>query len=163
MAADDFIHAMATTVGALLTARSLQLVTAESCTGGWVAKAATDIAGSSGWFERGFVTYSNDAKVEQLGVSRGLLNKYGAVSEEAARAMVEGALIHSRGDIAVAITGIAGPEGGSSEKPVGTVWIAWGRREAVTKTAHYVFSGSREAVRRRSVSAAFEGIARFVE
>jgi nicotinamide-nucleotide amidase len=96
-------------------------------------------------------------------VSRGLLNKYGAVSEEAARAMVEGALIHSRGDIAVAITGIAGPEGGSSEKPVGTVWIAWRRREATTKTAHYVFSGSREVVRRRSVRAAFEGIARFVE
>ena len=127
------------------------LVTAESCTGGWAAQAVTAIAGSSDWFERGFVTYSNAAKEEMLGVRPATIAKYGAVSEETAREMALGALKHSRGTIALAITGIAGPSGGSAEKPVGTVCFAWARKghDAIAETRR--FSGDRDAVRRQSV------------
>lgn len=136
------------------------LVTAESCTGGWLAKVITDIAGSSAWFERGFVTYSNESKVELLGVSTNTLQTHGAVSQATAREMAEGALRRSCANIAVAVTGIAGPDGGTIDKPVGTVWIAWGGHGADTSVVHHVFEGDREWVRYQSVVAALEGILR---
>lgn len=135
------------------------LASAESCTGGWLAKAITDIAGSSQWFDRGFVTYSNAAKTDQLGVSEKVLEQEGAVSEAAVREMALGALDKSQAHLAVAISGIAGPDGGSAEKPVGTVWMAWATitpSTMVTKLCH--FEGNREAVRRAAVIAALEGI-----
>lgn len=157
------MDALAKAAARLLQARGLTLVTAESCTGGWLAKAVTDMAGSSGWFDRGFVTYSNDAKIESLGVGAQMLQTHGAVSKQSAREMAIGALNHSRADIAVAITGIAGPEGGTPDKPVGTVWIAWGRRGGDMATTHYQFEGDRERVRLQSVVAALEGVIAFVE
>jgi nicotinamide-nucleotide amidase len=134
------------------------LATAESCTGGWVAQAVTAIAGSSAWFERGFVTYSNDAKHELLGVSTGTLQKFGAVSEETAREMARGALARSRAGVAVAVTGIAGPGGGSAAKPVGTVCFAWAGRRGLVRSEIRRFRGGRESVRRQSVIRALEGI-----
>lgn len=141
----------------------LRLVTAESCTGGWLAKAITDLAGSSTWFDRGFVTYSNEAKIELLGVRQKTLDMHGAVSEETAREMAAGALANSRADIAVAITGVAGPDGGTVDKPVGTVWIAWAGRDGDTMAAHHVFDGSRNHVRGVAVIEALKGLVRFVE
>src|ERR1035437_4219013 len=120
----DTLTTLATLVGAKLRAKGLMLTTAESCTGGWVAQAVTAIAGSSAWFERGFVTYSDAAKQEMLGVSARTLAAHGAVSEQTARKMAIGALAHSHAQVALAITGIAGPDGGSAEKPVGTVCFA---------------------------------------
>ena len=157
---DASILAMARDAGHLLENLNLKLATAESCTGGWLAKANTDLAGSSAWFERGFVTYSNDAKRELLGVSEETLDRYGAVSQQTALEMTEGALRNSRGDFAIAVTGVAGPDGGSADKPVGTVWIAWQRRGAQAGVAHYRFDGDRERVRRASVVAALEGVLR---
>jgi len=137
------------------------LVTAESCTGGWVAQAVTAVAGSSGWFERGFVTYSNAAKHEMLGVSRKTLKKFGAVSEQSAREMARGALAHSRAGVAVAVTGVAGPSGGTAAKPVGMVCFAWAKgRRVVAETRR--FRGGREAVRRQSVIYALEGVLRIL-
>ena len=151
------MKALATRVGRRLKRAGAALVTAESCTGGWVAQAVTSIAGSSAWFERGFVTYSNAAKRELLGVSQATLRKHGAVSEETAREMAAGALAHSRGSISVAITGVAGPSGGSAKKPVGMVCFAWAKgRRVRSETCH--FRGDREAVRRRSVIRALEGV-----
>src|SRR5476649_543859 len=121
----DTLTTLATLLGARLRAKGLMLTTAESCTGGWVAQAVTAIAGSSDWFERGFVTYSNAAKQEMLGVSGGTLLTHGAVSEQTAREMVTGALAHSKAQIGLAITGVAGPTGCSPEKPVGMVCFAW--------------------------------------
>jgi nicotinamide-nucleotide amidase len=141
----------------------LRLVTAESCTGGWLAKAITDLAGSSTWFERGFVTYSNEAKIELLCVRQETLDMHGAVSEETAREMAAGALANSRADIAVAITGVAGPDGGTVDKPVGTVWIAWAGRDGDTMAAHHAFDGSRNHVRGVAVIEALKGLVRFVE
>jgi nicotinamide-nucleotide amidase len=138
------------------------LATAESCTGGWVAQAVTSIAGSSKWFERGFVTYSNAAKHEVLGVSRKTLKKFGAVSEETARDMARGALARSRARVALAVTGIAGPGGGSAAKPVGTVCFAWAGRSGVRSETRR-FRGGREAVRRRSVVRALEGVLEFLQ
>lgn len=127
--------------------RGLKVATAESCTGGMIAAALTDIAGSSAVFERGFVTYSNEAKVEMLGVDAALLAQHGAVSEETARAMAEGALAHSRADVAVAVTGIAGPDGGSPEKPVGLVHFGAARHGMPTRHQAHVFPGTRAEVR----------------
>jgi nicotinamide-nucleotide amidase len=141
----------------------LRLVTAESCTGGWLAKAITDLAGSSTWFERGFVTYSNEAKIELLCVRQKTLDMHGAVSEETAREMAAGALANSRADIAVAITGVAGPGGSTVDKPVGTVWIAWAGRAGDTMAAHHAFDGSRTHVRGVAVIEALKGLVRFVE
>lgn len=149
---------LASEVGAVLQARGLPLVTAESCTGGWIAKVITDIPGSSAWFERGFVTYSNQAKVELLGVRRSTLDDFGAVSAETVMEMAEGALAHSRASAAVAVTGIAGPEGGSPAKPVGTVWLGWAIKGKTSYTRRFLFNGDRQAVRRQSVVAALEGI-----
>jgi nicotinamide-nucleotide amidase len=132
-------------------------VTAESCTGGWIAKLLTDMPGSSAWFERGFVTYSNEAKRELLGVPNGLLVEHGAVSEPVVRAMAAGALSHGRGDLSVAVSGVAGPGGGSTTKPVGTVWLAWSGTGGATAARHCLFKGDRDAVRRQAVAAALEG------
>lgn len=157
-ASDDTLRDLAGKLGERLRAAGLTVTAAESCTGGWVAKCITDIAGSSEWFDRGFVTYSNEAKTELLGVSESLLAEHGAVSEDAVRAMAEGALERSRADLAVAISGIAGPGGGSKEKPVGTVWICWQRRGGEPMVRAVPFDGDRETVRRESVKAALWGL-----
>jgi len=133
------------------------LATAESCTGGWVAQAVTSVAGSSAWFERGFVTYSNAAKQEMLGVKGNTLRKYGAVSEETAREMAKGALKRSRASIAVAVTGVAGPTGGSVSKPVGMVCFAVATSRAVFSETRR-FKGNRASVRRQSVVHALKGV-----
>ncbi|HEX7055019.1 MAG TPA: CinA family protein [Burkholderiales bacterium] len=149
--------ALAESLGRRLKAKGALLVTAESCTGGWAAQAVTAVAGASDWFERGFVTYSNDAKAELLGVRRETLERHGAVSEETAREMALGALANSRGTLALAITGVAGPGGGSPGKPVGTVCFAWAARGAAVRSETRHFQGDREAVRRQSVERALEG------
>jgi nicotinamide-nucleotide amidase len=149
---------LAADLGRVLVARGWRVATAESCTGGLVAGAITDIAGSSDWFERGFVTYSNEAKVDLLGVRPETLSRFGAVSEATAREMVAGALERSRADIAVAITGVAGPAGGTPEKPVGLVWVAWGPREGAGDAVSYRFAGDRAAVREASVAVALTGL-----
>lgn len=139
-----------------LRARGWRLAAAESCTGGLLAAACTSIAGSSDWFERGFVTYSNEAKVESLGVDAALVAAHGAVSEPVARAMAEGALAHSAADLALAVTGIAGPGGGSADKPVGTVWLAVAQRGAVTRAERLQLAGDRAAVRGQTVARALD-------
>ena len=141
-----------------LVARGATVATAESCTGGLVAAACTARAGSSAWFERGVVTYSNAAKAESLGVDPALIAAHGAVSEPVARAMAEGALAHSRADLAVAVTGIAGPGGGSADKPVGTVWLALARHGAATLAERLQLPGDRTAVRERTVERALDGL-----
>jgi nicotinamide-nucleotide amidase len=132
-----------------------RVCTAESCTGGMIAKTFTDLAGSSDWFDRGFVTYSNAAKQEMLGVPASLIEDYGAVSEAVASAMVSGALLHSHADYAVAVTGVAGPGGGTEEKPVGTVWIA-AASAGTTMATRFQFDGDREAVREATLESALE-------
>ncbi len=154
---DTALAALALTLGGRLREKGISLATAESCTGGWVAKAITDIAGSSAWFERGFVTYSNQAKCEMLGVAAATLDAHGAVSEQAAREMAAGALRNSTAGIAVAISGIAGPGGGTADKPVGTVWFAWAAEGGLTRTEQACFPGDREAVRRQAVVRALQG------
>jgi len=136
-------------------AAKVRIVTAESCTGGWIAKAITDLADSSRWFERGYVTYSNEAKTQDLGVSKETLDAHGAVSEATVREMALGALRAAGADIAVAVSGIAGPSGGTPQKPVGTVWFAVARGNDVTSSPR-LFPGDREAVRRGSVQYALE-------
>ena len=155
---DSEISELAAELGRRLTARGMWAATAESCTGGLVAGAITAIAGSSGWFDRGFVTYSNEAKMEMLGVGSGTLASLGAVSEATAQAMAEGAIRASRAGLAVAVTGIAGPSGGTAEKPVGMVCFAWALREGPTKTATHHFPGDRDAVRKASVVVALQGL-----
>ena len=153
---------LARKLGARLKADGAKLVTAESCTGGWAAQVVTSVAGSSNWFERGFVTYSNDAKRELLGVRQETLDQHGAVSEETAREMAQGALQRGKGTIALAITGVAGPGGGSRSKPVGTVCFAWASHASL-KSETRQFPGDREAVRRQSVIHALEGALRHLE
>jgi nicotinamide-nucleotide amidase len=145
-------------IGDLLISRSWMLTTAESCTGGGVANAVTSIPGSSGWFERGFVTYSNLAKQQMLGVSVTMLQDYGAVSEPVVRAMADGALRNSPAQVSLAISGIAGPEGGSIDKPVGTVWFAWAVSGRATISRRWHFDGDRTQVRARAVEAALMGV-----
>jgi nicotinamide-nucleotide amidase len=144
-----------TQISSTLLSRGWMLATAESCTGGMIAAACTDLAGSSQWFERGFVTYSNEAKTELLGVPAALIAAHGAVSEPVARAMAAGAVAHSRAQVAVAVTGIAGPTGGSADKPVGTVWFGWAVNGHIT-TATRRFDGDRAAVRRQTLGWACE-------
>ena len=144
-------------VASLMLKNKITLATAESCTGGLVAAACTDLPGSSQWFERGFVTYSNAAKTELLGVDAALIERDGAVSESVAMAMVQGAIKHSRAEVAVAVTGIAGPDGGSAKKPVGTVWIAWSVLGKTTAKCHH-FAGDRAAVREQTVLLALQGL-----
>lgn len=145
-----------------LKERGLIMATAESCTGGMIAAAMTDRAGSSEIFERGFVTYSNDSKVELLGVPAAIIEKYGAVSAETAEAMVKGALTRSRADIAVAVTGIAGPSGGTAEKPVGLIYIGWGSQDDIHAQEHR-FTGERVDVRTQTVEAALKHLLDFLK
>lgn len=159
----ETLTALAMQVGAKLKAQGLMLTTAESCTGGWVAQAVTAIAGSSEWFERGFVTYADLAKQEMLGVSAATLARHGAVSEQTAREMADGALAHSRAQVAVAITGIAGPTGGSPEKPVGTVCFAWSGKNGASVAQTQLLEGDRESVRRQSVILALRGVLEMLE
>jgi nicotinamide-nucleotide amidase len=152
------MNALAEKVAARLVARKAMLATAESCTGGWVSQALTAIAGSSVWFERGFVTYSNAAKEEMLGVSAETLARHGAVSEQVAKEMALGALAHSHASIALAVTGVAGPTGGSAEKPVGTVCFAWAGAGLAERVETRRFAGDRESIRRQSVEYALTGV-----
>ncbi|MCW8808442.1 MAG: CinA family protein [Rhodanobacter sp.] len=136
----------------------LMLVTAESCTGGWIAKVLTDLPGSSAWFDAGVVTYSNEAKEALLGVNPRTLEQTGAVSEETVLEMVSGALARFGAGVAVAVTGIAGPSGGTVDKPVGTVWVGWKRHGGHARAQLFQFSGDREAIRRQTVAAALSGL-----
>lgn len=147
---------LAAQVGERLLARGEWLALAESCTGGLIAKLCTDIAGSSGWFERGLVTYSNRAKSELLGVAGNLLETQGAVSEACARAMVQGLLQSSPAQWAIAVTGIAGPGGGSADKPVGMVWMSWQRRGGEAEVRCQRFHGDREQVREQTARLALQ-------
>jgi nicotinamide-nucleotide amidase len=148
---------LAQQVGVALKERGMTLVTAESCTGGGVAQAVTMISGSSAWFDRGFVTYSNTAKEEVLGVSPDTLEQHGAVSEQTIREMANGALQYSRAQVAVAVSGIAGPTGGTPEKPVGMVWFAWGTNDTVQAVCHHL-PGDRDTIRAKSVQIALQGV-----
>ncbi|MDH3310711.1 MAG: CinA family protein [Gammaproteobacteria bacterium] len=156
------LETLARAVSHELKRQGLMLVTAESCTGGWLAQIMTSVAGSSEWFERGFVAYTNLAKREMLGVKTTILSRYGAVSEQTARAMAEGALTHSHAQVAIAITGIAGPSGGTPEKPVGTVCFAWAGKKRDTLGRKQIFAGDREGVRRQAVNAALQGALDFL-
>lgn len=149
-------------LAAVLKAKKAMLATAESCTGGWVSQVITSIAGSSHWFDRGFVVYTNVAKREMLGVDTALLARFGAVSEQVARAMAEGALKHSRAGYVLAITGVAGPGGGTAEKPVGTVWFAWTGHGQQTQTRKCRFDGDRQSVRAQAVETSLAGMIDFV-
>jgi len=155
---DVALHALARRLGERLLARGWMTATAESCTGGWIAKTLTDVAGSSAWFDRGFVTYTNEAKQDLLGVRGDTLAAQGAVSEATVREMVAGALARSRAAVAIAVSGIAGPSGGTADKPVGTVWLAWGDRDGAIRAERYRFDGDREAVRRQAVARAIQGL-----
>ena len=160
---DSRLQALAEGVGTRLRAARQMLVTAESCTGGWIAKIVTDVAGSSDWFDCGLVAYSYEAKQALLSVNPHTLETHGAVSRETVIEMVSGALVHSGASVAVAVTGIAGPGGGTADKPVGTVWVAWKRRGGYPRAQVFVFDGDREAVRRQTVAAALSGLADFVD
>jgi len=148
---DPSFARLLTELARVLQARDWTLATAESCTGGWIAKCCTDLAGSSAWFERGFVTYSNEAKQDLLGVDASILQAEGAVSEAVARQMAEGARRHAGVDVALSVTGIAGPDGGTADKPVGTVWFGWSTGVGRTTTERMLFDGDRDAVRRQTV------------
>ncbi|MFC3459767.1 MULTISPECIES: CinA family protein [Massilia] len=153
---------LASKVGEALQAKRLVLVTAESCTGGGVSQAITEIAGSTGWFDCGFVTYSNNSKTELLDVPAALIAQFGSVSEEVAAAMAEGALSNSVADVALSTTGIAGPTGAVPGKPVGTVCFGWSRG-GTSMTERLVFQGDRHAVREQTVIHALRGLLRFIE
>ena len=155
--------ALAAELGRALEARGWKVATAESCTGGLIAAAITGVAGSSGWFDRGFVTYSNEAKVDMLGVRTATLAAHGAVSEAAAREMATGALAQSGADLAVAVTGVAGPSGGTPQKPVGMVCVAWATREGMVDAVTHRFPGDRATVREATVVAALSGLLRRTE
>ena len=152
------INALVGDLGALLLERAETLALAESCTGGWVGKAVTDLPGSSAWFSAGFVTYSNDAKLRLLGVRGETLRAHGAVSAETATEMAQGALIRAGTDWSLAVTGIAGPDGGSAARPVGLVWFAWAGGNGLLDSESRVFPGDRQAVRMQSVEHAVTGL-----
>lgn len=162
-ASDLAISELVTVVGDALAERGLKVATAESCTGGWITKVLTDRPGSSVYTDMGLVTYSNHAKQSLLGVSAHSLEHYGAVSEPVAREMVLGALAASQASVALAVTGVAGPGGGSDDKPVGTVWFAWGRRGDQPVATGERFTGDREAIRRQAVLFALQGLQKLVE
>lgn len=155
---DEQLHSLAEQLGDRLKAANTLLACAESCTGGFVSKVITDIPGSSEWFDRGFVTYSNEAKQELLGVPAETVSEFGAVSEQTARAMAAGALRHSQAAITLAITGIAGPGGGRLDKPVGMVWFAWATRDGRIDSEALQFMGDRDSVRRQAVAHALAGV-----
>ncbi len=155
---EDDLYRLAEQLGAALKVRDLMLVTAESCTGGWVGEAITMISGSSDWYERGFITYSYIAKRELLGVKPETLEEFGAVSEATVREMAAGALANSHAQVAVAVSGTAGPTGGTAEKPVGTVCLGWALKGGTVKSETQHFAGDREAVREQSVARALHGV-----
>ena len=159
---DETLRAQAQSLAECLLARGQSVVAAESCTGGWIAKVLTDIPGSSTWFECGVVAYSYEAKEALLGVQPQTLERSGAVSQETAVEMVSGALARYGASVAVAVTGVAGPGGGTPDKPVGTVWIGWKRRGGYARAELFHFEGDREAVRRQTVGAALEGVRRIL-
>jgi nicotinamide-nucleotide amidase len=159
---DEELTALAVRLGRALDARNLRVATAESCTGGWIAKALTDIPGSSRWVEGGVVAYSNSAKSALLGVPAGTVAAHGAVSEAVVRAMAEGARARFGVPLTVAVSGVAGPDGGTPEKPVGTVWFAWANGRETT-AARELFAGDREAIRRRSVDFALRRLIELAE
>ncbi len=152
------VFQLAEQVGQALKARGLMLTTAESCTGGWIAAAITAVPGASDWFERGFVTYTYISKREMLGVRSETLGTYGAVSEATVREMATGALAHSHAQIAVAVSGVAGPSGGTADKPVGTVCFAWAVEHEAAESETRYFEGTRDQVRRESVIHALSGV-----
>ena len=154
----DPLTSLSRQLGEALEARGLMIVVAESCTGGGVGEAITRIPGSSAWFDRGYVTYTNESKVEMLGVSPQTLESHGAVSEPTAREMLEGAVARSKASLGVAVTGIAGPDGGTAEKPVGLVYFAWGGKGATPRVESQRFAGDRDAVRRAAVLHALKGL-----
>jgi nicotinamide-nucleotide amidase len=158
LANDTELHDFAQTIATIFSQRGATLVTAESCTGGWIAKTLTDVAGSSAWFECGVVAYSYEAKEALLGVRPETLELHGAVSRETVIEMVSGALARFGATVAVAVTGIAGPSGGTADKPVGTVWIGWKRRGGYAQSELFHFAGDRDAVRRQTVAAALRGV-----
>jgi nicotinamide-nucleotide amidase len=158
MAEESRLASLVADLAGALQDRDWRCVTAESCTGGAVARALTELPGSSAWFDRGFVTYSNESKQEMLGVQAETIERFGAVSEETAREMAEGALRRGHGQVAVAVTGVAGPSGGSPDKPVGTVVFAWAVRDGGTTTRVRRFDGDRGGVRSASVEQAVEGL-----
>ena len=160
---DTVLRDAASALGVTLLSQSLHIATAESCTGGWVAKALTDVAGSSEWVECGLVTYSNSAKIHLLGVTEVSLERHGAVSEPVVREMVAGALASTGAQVALAISGIAGPSGGSPDKPVGTVWFSWGRLGRETEAVCEQFKGDRDQVRRQAVLYALQGVRGYLE
>jgi nicotinamide-nucleotide amidase len=160
---DKALEALAARLGEALKARRMMIATAESCTGGWIGEVLTAIAGSSTYYDRGFITYSNQAKQEVLGVAPETLKQYGAVSEETARAMAAGAIVHSRADVAVSVSGVAGPGGGSAHNPVGTVCFGWTIGNEVPQSARRHFDGDRESVRRQSVAFALLGALERIE
>lgn len=155
---DAALRLAAGTVAGLLRERAQVLATAESCTGGWIAKLCTDIAGSSDWFDAAAVTYSNRTKQSMLGVTAATLERHGAVSRECALEMAAGVLARFGATVAVAVTGIAGPGGGTPDKPVGTVWIAWQQSGGEARVELFRFDGDRDAVRRQTVAAALDGV-----
>jgi nicotinamide-nucleotide amidase len=155
---DNQIHVLAERAGRLVARQKIMLVTAESCTGGWIAEAITSVAGSSAWFERGFVSYSNQSKQEMLGVSADTLNRFGAVSEEVVLEMAKGAIQRSRAHLSIAVSGIAGPDGGTVDKPVGTVWVAWGQKLGYAEAECFLLHGDRQAVREQTVIRALQGL-----
>lgn len=156
---DEELDQLASQAGQALLARGWRLCCAESCTGGWLAASLTNIAGSSQWFERGFVTYSNAAKEELLDVAAALIDRHGAVSEATVTAMTAGALRHARAEVAIAISGIAGPTGGSADKPVGTVCLAWQLPDQAVHVQTCHFSGNRQQIRHDAVKHALQVLA----
>ena len=156
------INDLAVEVGNLLLDNDLKVATVESCTGGWIAQTITNISGSSAWFDRGFVTYSNEAKQELVGVNSDTLIAHGAVSRQVAMEMALGGVKHSQANIAVSVTGIAGPDGGTPEKPVGTVWIGWANQHKTSTAEHFQFKGDRYEVRLASVEQALKGLVRIL-
>lgn len=155
---DKQLDGLAVRLGEALARRRWSLACAESCTGGWIAKVMTDVPGSSAWFERGFVTYSNEAKIDLLGVDAELIAREGAVSEPVVRAMAEGALARSLAAVTVAVSGIAGPGGGTPDKPLGTVWFAWAGHAGATRSERRRFQGDRAQVRAQAVAHALQGV-----
>lgn len=155
---DEELHQLAGELGEILRARGWMLATAESCTGGWVGQLVTALPGSSQWYERGFITYANAAKIEMLGVPAATLDEHGAVSEQAASAMAAGALAHSHAQAALAISGIAGPGGGTRQKPVGLVCYGWALADGTVMSSTCRLDGDREEIRSRAVAAALRGL-----
>ena len=159
----DSLSQLSSEVGRILVESKFKLSTVESCTGGWIGKVLTDVAGSSSWYECGYVTYSDASKIGLLGVSPKIIRQSGAVSEHVARQMAQCSFSNTGADIALAVTGIAGPSGGTREKPVGTVWFAWATRAASCKTERKVFSGDRKSIREQTVWSALSNLIRFLE